>query len=192
MVRLPGPERRQQLLDTAVEIFARNGFHETSMNDIAVAAGVTKPVLYQHFDSKREMYRELLGEIGTQLRETIAKATADASGPRQQIEGGFRAYFTFVSDHGDAYRVLFGSGTQRDEEFAEEARKVEASIADVVAALIEVSGLDPQRRLLLANGIVGLAEGASRYWLRHDVEVDANTLAEEVSQLAWAGLRGIR
>jgi len=191
-VRLPGPERRQQLLDTAVEVFARNGYHATSMNEIAEAAGVTKPVLYQHFDSKRGLYRELLGEIGAQLRETIAKATADAGGPRQQIEGGFRAYFTFVSQHGDAYRVLFGSGTRRDEEFEEEARKVEASIADVVAELIEVDGLDRERRVLLANGIVGLAEGASRYWLRHGVDVDAETLADEVSQLAWAGLRGIR
>lgn len=162
------------------------------MNDIAEAAGVTKPVLYQHFDSKRGMYRELLAEIGERLRETIAKATADAAGPRQQIEGGFRAYFAFVSDNADAYRVLFGSGTQRDEEFAEEARKVEASIAEVVAALIEVEGLDQPRRALLANGIVGLAEGASRYWLHHEVDVDADTLAREVSQLAWAGLRGIR
>lgn len=191
-MRLPGPERRQQLLDTAIEVFARNGFHETSMNEVAEAAGVTKPVLYQHFDSKRGLYREMLGEIGAQLRETIAKATADAGGPRQQIESGFGAYFAFVAEHRDRYRVLFGSGTQRDEEFAEEARKVEASIAEVIGELIEVEGIDRERRLLLANGIVGLAEGASRYWLNHDVDVDAETLAQEVSQLAWAGLRGIR
>jgi AcrR family transcriptional regulator len=191
-MRLPGPERRQQLIDTAVEVFAKNGFHSTSMNDVAEAAGVTKPVLYQHFASKRDLYLQLLGEIGAQLRETIAKATSDAAGPRQQIEGGFRAYFQFVADHGDAYQVLFGSGTRRDEEFAAEARAVEASIAEVVAGLIEIEGLDESRRLLLANGIVGLAEGASRYWLRHPVEVDPATLADEVSQLAWAGLRGIR
>lgn len=161
------------------------------MNEVAEAAGVTKPVVYQHFDSKRSLYREMLGEIGAQLRETIAKATAEAGGPRQQIERGFGAYLGFVASHRDRYRVLFGSGTQRDEEFAEEARKVEASIAEVVADLIEVEGLDTERRLLLANGIVGLAEGASRYWLRHDLDVDADTLAEDLSQLAWAGLRGI-
>jgi AcrR family transcriptional regulator len=191
-MRLPGPERRQQLIDTAIEVFARNGFHATSMNDVAEAAGVTKPVLYQHFASKRDLYRQLLGDIGAQLRETIAKATSDAPGPRQQIEGGFRAYFQFVADHGDAYQVLFGSGTRRDEEFAAEARKVEDSIADVVAGLIEVEGLDDGRRLLLASAIVGLAEGASRAWLRTPADVDPSTLASEVSQLAWAGLRGIR
>ena len=90
-------------------MFAQNGFHATSMNDIAEAAGVTKPVLYQHFASKRDLYLQLLAEVGGELRETIAKATVNASGPRQQIEGGLQAYFLFVEQRGDAYRVLFGS-----------------------------------------------------------------------------------
>ncbi len=192
-MRLPGPERRRQLIDTAVEVFARNGYHTTSMNDIAEAAGVTKPVLYQHFASKRDLYLQLLSEVGSELRETIAKATADAAGPRQQIEGGLRAYFGFVSQRGDAFRVLFGSGTRRDEEFAQETRKVEASIAETVAALIEVEGLSTESRLLLANGIVGLAEGASRYWQSNPdtIEMSSDELADHVSRLAWAGLRGL-
>ena len=190
-MRLPAAERRQQLLDTAVGVFARNGYHDTSMNDIAEAAGVTKPVLYQHFESKRELFRELLGEIGEQLRDTIAKASADAPGPRQQIEAGFRAYFTFVASHNDAFRVMFGSGN-RDEEFASAAREVEESIAEVVADQIEIAGLTAEHRRLLANGIVGLAEGTCRHWLLHDVDVDPAVLASQVSQLAWAGLRGVR
>jgi len=191
-MRLPAPERRKQLIATAIEVFALKGFHNTSMNDVADAAGVTKPVLYQHFASKRELYREILGEIGSELRDTIAKATAEADGPRQQIELGFRAYFRFVETHNNAFRVLFGAGTRRDEEFALEARRVEGSIAEIIADLIQIEGLSPVRRLLLGNGIVSLAEGACRYWLLHDVDVDADTLADEVSQLAWAGLRGIR
>jgi AcrR family transcriptional regulator len=191
-MRLPAAERRQQLLDTAVGVFARNGYHDTSMNDIAEAAGVTKPVLYQHFESKRELFRELLGEIGAQLRDTIAKASADAPGPRQQIEAGFRAYFTFVDSHNDAFRVMFGAGSNRDEEFASAAREVEESIAEMVADQIEIPGLSALHRRLLANGIVGLAEGSCRYWLLHDVEVDPATLASQVSQVAWAGLRGVR
>lgn len=191
-MRLPAHERRKQLIATAIQVFARNGYHDTSMNDVAEAAGVTKPVLYQHFASKRDLYRELLGEIGGELRDTIAKATADAGTPRQQIEHGFRAYFRFVEQHNDAFRVLFGTGTRRDEEFASEARRVEDSIAEVTAELIEIEGLSPIHRMLLGSGIVSLAEGACRYWLLHDVDVDADTLAAQVSQLAWAGLRGIR
>ena len=191
-MRLPAPERRKQLIATAIEVFARDGYHNTSMNDVAEAAGVTKPVLYQHFASKRELYRDILGEIGDELADTIAKAIAEAAGPRQQIELGFRAYFRFVETHNDAFRVLFGAGTRRDEEFAHEARRVEGSIAELAAELIEIEGLSPVHRMLLGNGIVSRAEGACRYWLLHDVDVDADTLAAEVSQLAWAGLRGIR
>jgi AcrR family transcriptional regulator len=78
--RLPAAERRSQLLEVAVRVFARDGFHATSMNDVAEAAGVTKPVLYQHFGSKRDLFVELLTEIGAELRDTVAKATADAAG----------------------------------------------------------------------------------------------------------------
>jgi len=191
-VRLPAHERREQILAVGVGVFAANGYHSTSMNEVAEAAGVTKPVLYQHFASKRELYRELLGEIGAQLRLTIAKATADADGPRQQIEFGFRAYFEWVEAHNDSFSVMFGAGTRRDEEFALEARRVESSVAEVVADLIEIPGISAEQRRLLANGIVSLAEGSCRYWLLHDVDVDAETLAAQVSQLAWAGLRGIR
>ena len=162
------------------------------MNDVADAAGVTKPVLYHHFASKRDMYKGLLVDIGTELEDLISKAAAQASGPREQIIFGFRAYFSFVEQNPSAFRVLFGAGTRRDEEFAAVARRVEASIAEVVASLIEVEGLSPERRKLLGNGIVALAEGSCRYWLEHSVAVDAATLADDVSRLAWAGLRGIR
>jgi AcrR family transcriptional regulator len=174
-----------------MEVFAKNSFHDTSMNDVAEAAGVTKPVLYQHFASKRDLFLQLLGEIGEQLRESIAKATADASGPRQQIELGFNAYFTFVAENQSAFTVLFGSRTRQDEEFALEALNVEHSVAQVVADLIDIDTLSLERKLLLGNAIVGMAESACHYWLGNDVDVDPTTLAAEVSQLAWAGLRGV-
>ncbi|HMT25336.1 MAG: TetR/AcrR family transcriptional regulator [Microthrixaceae bacterium] len=191
-MRLPAAERREQLLRTAIEVFGERGYHNASMNDVAEAAGVTKPVLYHHFASKRDMYKGLLVDIGTELEDLISKAAAQASGPREQIIFGFRAYFSFVEQNPSAFRVLFGAGTRRDEEFAAVARRVEASIAEVVASLIEVEGLSPERRKLLGNGIVALAEGSCRYWLEHSVAVDAATLADDVSRLAWAGLRGIR
>jgi AcrR family transcriptional regulator len=191
-VRLPANERRRQLLEVAVRVFADEGFHQTSMNQVAAAAGVTKPVLYQHFTSKRELYRELLADIAGRLREAVDKAVAEAAGPRQQIELGLAAYFEFVATHNDEFTVLFGAGARRDEEFDLEARRVEESLGEVVAELIEIPGLSAERRLLLGSGIVGLAESSCRFWLRRDVDVDAATLAAEVSQLAWAGLRGIR
>src|SRR3954453_17939880 len=112
--RLPAARRRTQLLQVALGVFPDNGFHVTSMNDIAEAAGVSKPVLYQHFRSKRELYLELLEDVGGGLRDAIGKATSEAPGPRQQVEAGFAAYFQFVADHRSAFRLLFGGGSRRD------------------------------------------------------------------------------
>jgi AcrR family transcriptional regulator len=190
--RLPAARRRQQLLDVALRVFAEQGYHPTSMNDLAVAAGVTKPVLYQHFASKRELYLELLQDVGGRLHDSIVGAVAEASGPREQVERGFTAYFRFVGVHRDAFQVLFGGGTRRDEEFSSHTRRVEEAIADAVSGLIEIEGLTATDRRLLAYGIVGLAEGASRHWLANDADGDPDALAARVAELAWAGLRGVR
>lgn len=191
-MRLPAEERRKQLLEVAVEVFAAKGYHAASMNDVAEAAGVTKPVLYQHFSSKRDLFVELLKEIGDDLRETIAKATSNAAGPRKQIEDGFRAYFLFASARTSSFAVLFGSGARRDPEFSSFALAVENSIAQTVAELIVVEGEPAEHRLLLANSIVGMTEAATRHWLAQGCTPDVDTLASQISQLAWSGMRGIR
>ena len=99
------------------------------MNDVAEAAGVTKPVLYQHFRSKRALYLELLEDVGGRLREAIDKATAIANGPRDQVQCGFRAYFTFVESQQPAFQLLFGGGARRDAPYSglrglEESRRI--------------------------------------------------------------------
>ena len=190
--RLPAPERRRQLLDVALDEFARRGYHETSMNDVADAAGVTKPVLYQHFGSKRELYLELLQDVGGRLERDIADATAGARGPREQVEVGLAAYFRFVAGEQAAFQLLFGGGTRRDDEFMEVATRVEASIAAFTAELIRIEGLDPAHRTLLAHGLVGAAEGTSRHWVANGLEPSAERLAAQVADLLWAGLRGVR
>ena len=158
------------------------------MEEIAEAAGVTKPVLYQHFRSKRQLYLELLDDVGSQLMEAIAKATASAEGPRLQVESGFTAYVRFMTERPQAFPLLFGSGARRDPEFADAVRRVEAAIADAVAALIDAD-IDDDHRRDLAAAIVGMAEGA----LRHAATpVDPDELAGRIADLAWAGLRGVR
>ena len=191
-IRLPAPRRRRQLLDVALRLFAERGYHPTSMNDLAEAAGVTKPVLYQHFRSKRALYLELLEDVGGRLRDAIGKATTEAGTPREQVRSGFRAYFEFVAQQQLAFQLLFGGGSRRDKEFADAVGKVEMSIADSIAALIVVDQLDDDRRRLLAYGIVGLAEGTSRHWLANGMTGRAEELADHVAALAWAGLRGVQ
>jgi AcrR family transcriptional regulator len=190
--RLPAVRRRRQLLDVSLEVFARQGFHATSMVEVAEAAGVTKPVLYQHFGSKRELYLELLDDVGQRLLEEVQKATAAAGGPRQQVESGFTAYFRFVADHESAFRLLFGGdGREADAQFADVVRRVEDAIADAIAALIEAD-IDDDHRRLLAYGVVGLAEATSRHWVLTGRREPVDTLSRRVADLTWAGLRGIR
>jgi AcrR family transcriptional regulator len=190
-IRLSADERRSQLLSHALGVFAEQGFHATSMNQVAEAAGVTKPVLYQHFGSKRVLYRELLAEVGHQLLETIVKATADAESPHQQVEQGARAYLSWVAADANGFRLLFGGGARRDEEFARDVRAVEASVAESIAELI-TADVEPEHRLVLAHAILGLAEGSLRHLVGTNTAFDTDVLARQLADLAWAGLRGVR
>jgi AcrR family transcriptional regulator len=189
--RLPAPRRRRQLLDVATDVFGESGYHQASMDAIAEAAGVTKPVLYQHFASKRELYLELLDDVGTRLMDAVVAATRAADDPHQQVEAGFRAYFGFVFGHANAFRLLFSGGRQPDEEFAAVAERVEQAMADTIAGLIDVA-LDPAHRQLLGHAVVGLAEGTSRHWVREGLSPDPSRLARWVADAAWSGLRGLR
>ena len=159
------------------------------MNDVADAAGVTKPVLYQHFGSKRKLYLELLEDVGAALQEQIEKATASAGGPREKVHAGFTAYFDFVDGHRSAFTLLFGSGARRDAEFAGAVRRVEATLAIAVASLIEAD-LDPAHRRHLAYALLGMAEGTSRHLVAGELDIDVDELAAQLAELAWAGLRG--
>ena len=188
--RLSATARREQILDVALEVFGRAGFHGASMNDVADAAGVTKPVLYQHFDSKRELYRALLEEVGSRLLSAIAKATADAPDGRSQTQRGFQAYFRWVAEDHDEFKLLYGGGTRRDDEFRSAIRHVTAEAADAIAPLI-AADIDDEHRLTLAHALVGLAEGASRRLVERGENFDPDEIARQVSDLAWAGLRAV-
>jgi AcrR family transcriptional regulator len=189
--RLPATARREQILDVALDVFASAGFHGASMNDVAVAAGVTKPVLYQHFDSKRDLYKALLDEVGNRLLDSIAKATADATDGKSTTELGFRAYFRWVADDHAGFRLLFGNGTANDDEFADAIAKITAQAANATAPLIAVD-IPESRRKTLAHALVGLAEGASRRLVELGDAFDPDEIAQDVSDLAWAGLRAVQ
>jgi AcrR family transcriptional regulator len=202
--RLSADARRRQLFDVALSLFAEHGYAATTMDDIAEAAGVTKPLVYQHFDSKRALYLELMDVFSRELVAQIVKATAAAEGPRQQVERGFAAYFQLMVDNEQAFRLLYGRDAPDDRELGEALRRVEDTIAQAIDPLID-AGLDPEHRLLLAHAVVGMAEGASRHWLdarRDPVEPeddpegsasrdDAARLATRLADFAWAGLRQV-
>jgi AcrR family transcriptional regulator len=191
-MRLPAEQRRVQLLDVAREVFAERGFHATSMDDLATSAGVTKPVLYQHFRSKRALYVELLEQVGAQLLDELGRATSAAPSGREQVERGFAAYFRWVAINPSAFRLLFGTSLRSDAEFATIVEGVLSAAIEAVTPLIDIDG-PPEQRAILANAIVGLAESTSRRALADGGEVEnAEQLARWLAELTWFGLRGVR
>jgi AcrR family transcriptional regulator len=190
--RLPAERRRQQILDVACTVFADRGFHATAMDDIAAAAGVTKPVLYQHFPSKRGLFVELLGELGQRLLRALEEATAAVESGRERVEAGFASYFRFTSSNEAAFRVLFGASARNDPEFADVIETLLDEIARVISSLIEIEGTAEHRRVL-AHALIGIAESTSRDTMTvGGAGPEPEMLARWVSELAWFGLRGIR
>jgi AcrR family transcriptional regulator len=191
-MRLPADQRRRQLLDVARDVFAERGFHATAMDEIALAAGVTKPVLYQHFPSKRALYIELLEETGAHLLRDLEVATGRATSGRERVEEGFAAYFHFVVANPKSFRLLFGASIRNDPEFARIVETVIAAAVDAISTLIDIPA-SPEQRLVLANALVGMAEAVSRRAVHDpDAEDDVARLARWVAELAWFGLRGVR
>jgi AcrR family transcriptional regulator len=208
--RLTADARRRQLFEVALSLFAEHGYAATTMDDIAESAGVTKPLVYQHFESKRALYLELMDVVSRELVTRIVEATATASGPRQQVELGFAAYFEQMTDNEPAFRLLYGRDAPDDLELGAALRRVEETIAEAIDPLID-AGLDPEHRLLLAHAVVGMAEGASRHWLdsnrrQNDAgggpgdgeaasvegrRAEAARLATRLADFAWAGLRQV-
>jgi AcrR family transcriptional regulator len=189
-MRLPADERRQQLLEVACDLFARSGFHDTSMDDIAEGAGVTKPVLYQHFPSKKALYGELLEDTGRRLLDHLARATSAATSGRERVEAGFRAYFQFAVGDRSSFRLLFGASIRSDPDFARTVDEVLRAAADTISELIAIPASDEQRRVL-ASALVGMAEAVGRRALTQQ-EVDGDELARWIAEFAWFGLRGVR
>lgn len=188
--RLPAAERRQQLLDVALHGFGANGFHSTSMNDIAMAAGVTKPVLYQHFSSKDELFAEVLAYAATDLRTRMEKALAEADTPHGQVVNGFAALVNILARDEAIYRVLFGDSTRSEPTRAAEVAATERSMALIIAAQLTSLSEDAGVRLMLGHSIVGMCEGALRHWYEDDFDLTPEELAAHLAELAWAGLRG--
>ncbi|MGO8876729.1 MAG: TetR/AcrR family transcriptional regulator [Acidimicrobiales bacterium] len=194
--RLTAVRRRRQLIDVALETFASNGFNETTMEDIATAAGVTKPLLYQHFASKRALYLELIDDVASRLIAALA-AAATAGSTRQRVEAGFEAYFRFTIDNQSAVRMLFDA--PHDEELARGLRTIEDSIAEFLAPLFDAD-IDEDHRRTLASAVVGMTEGVTRDWLRAStlrgdpsIEplTEAQLLAGRLAEFAWGGFRSL-
>ncbi|MGA0864165.1 MAG: TetR/AcrR family transcriptional regulator [Ilumatobacteraceae bacterium] len=185
----PG-DRRREILDVALHAFSVRGYHATSMNEIAEALGVTKPVVYQHFDSKRALYLELLHDVGEDLVGAVTKAAVGTSDPREQTGRGMVAYFRWVDANRPAFSLLFESSERVDEEFAGIVAEFEHNAAQAIAPLI-TADVPPADQVTFAVGLVGMAETVSRQVIRSGGAFDPESLGRTLAELAWGGLRSV-
>jgi AcrR family transcriptional regulator len=181
-------DRRRQILDTALTSFSVAGYHNTSMNDIAEALSMTKPVVYQYFDSKRALYLELLRFVGDDLVTTVTASVAGANNPHDQAEQGMIAYFTWVANNKEAFALLFESSARVDAEFTDIVSEFEDAAARAIAPFINAN-ISADDQVTFAIGLVGMAETVSRQVLRHGRDFDPEALGRAVAALAWGGLR---
>jgi AcrR family transcriptional regulator len=189
--RLPRSARRKQLLAAAQQVFVANGYHAAAMDDIAERAGVSKPVLYQHFPGKLELYLALLDAQAEALADTVAQALESTSDNRERVHGVLTAYFRFVDrDDGDgAFRLIFE--TDLGNEPAVRARveavaeKTMAAVANTVAA---DTGLDPAAAQLLSTALIGAAQVAARWWLASDRPMSQADAIRLLESLLWRGI----
>ena len=189
--RLPRGARRLQLLRAAQDVFVAQGFHAAAMDDIADRAGVSKPVLYQHFPGKRELYLALLEEHVGELAERVAEAMAGTTDNHERVVGAVRAYFDFIDAEGEAFRLVFESDLRNDADVrAVVDRGTEVCVEAVAEVIATDTGADPQRALMLAAGLTGLAETSARWWLPRKGTVSRGEAVTLMASLAWRGISG--
>lgn len=189
--RLPRTQRRESLLAAAREVFVETGYHAAAMDEIAARAGVTKPVLYQHFGSKRDLYLAVLDNGMDHFMETVATALKSTEDNRARVTATIDAYLRFISHEEGAYRLVFQSDLVNAPDVRERVHRVNDRSADLVSDVIAAdTGLSKSEALLLAHGLLGLAEQASMHWLTQGRGMDRSTAAHLLSALAWRGISG--
>jgi AcrR family transcriptional regulator len=189
--RLPRGARRLQLLRAAQDVFVAQGFHAAAMDDIADRAGVSKPVLYQHFPGKRELYLALLEEHVSELAERVGEAMGGTDDNRQRVDGAVQAYFEFIDAEGEAFRLVFESDLRNDADVrAIVDRGTQVCVEAIAEVIASETGADPERALLLAAGLTGLSETAARWWLPRKGTVSRDEAVQLMSALAWRGMSG--
>jgi AcrR family transcriptional regulator len=193
--RLPRSARRKQLLAAAQEVFVANGYHAAAMDDIAERAGVSKPVLYQHFPGKLDLYLALLDQHVEVLGEQVGRALAATDDNHQRVDGCIKAYFDFVDDPGGAFRLVFESDLRNEPTVRERVeRSLQISVDALAGTIARDTGLDSSEAELLSCGLAGLAEVSARWWLDsggpHGTRIDKSRAVALLSGLAWRGISG--
>lgn len=185
--RMPREQRRDQLVGVARAVFAGRGYRTTSMDTIAEEAGVSKPVLYQHFASKQDLYLALIDDSARHLAGQVEHALNSTDDPRGRIRATYRAYFDFAISHREEFVILFNSDVYEPAAQARVRSMREGTVASIVSALQSFTDLDDAEADLLCRTLIGTAEVViKQIEATHEIDIDATV--DLLTQMSWGGL----
>ena len=186
---MTGKERRQQLLDVGRQLFAERGFDGTSVEEVAARAGVSKPVVYEHFGGKEGLYAVVVDREVQHLLDAFTDALTGDS-PRLLLEQACLVLLTYVEEQGDGFRILVREspvGLERGGGFATIISDVASQVEYVLVRQFKARGFDAKLAPLYSQALVGMVALSGQWWLDNR-KPKRDEVAAHLVNLAWNGL----
>ena len=186
-------DRREQILAVALDVFAAGGYHETTLDDVAARAGISKALIYEHFESKRELHAALLERYVHELLERVVRAIGEFDDPEARLEAGVDAFLAFVEERRDAWRFVFRNFA--DPEVAESVARLREEIAAMIAGLMRADAppgwtADPalvSEIEMIAQQLTGGFQALANWWDEHR-DIPRERVLQSFMDFAWIGL----
>lgn len=190
-VRMTGKERREQLLAIGRTLFADKGFEGTSVEEIAARAGVSKPVVYEHFGGKEGLYAVVVDREMRQLLDMVTSALT-AGHPRELLEQAAFALLDYIETSTDGFRILVRDSpvAQSTGTFASLISDIATQVEDILGLEFKARGFDPKLAPLYAQALVGMVALTGQWWVNARRPKKAEVAAHLVN-LAWHGLENL-
>ncbi|MFE7427748.1 TetR family transcriptional regulator [Streptomyces sp. NPDC014735] len=190
-VRMTGKERREQLLDIGRTLFADKGFEGTSVEEIAARAGVSKPVVYEHFGGKEGLYAVVVDREMRRLLDMVTGALT-AGHPRELLEQAAFALLDYIETYTDGFRILVRDSpvAQSTGTFASLISDIATQVEDILGLEFKARGFDPKLAPLYAQALVGMVALTGQWWVNARRPKKAEVAAHLVN-LAWHGLENL-
>jgi AcrR family transcriptional regulator len=174
-----------------MEVFVAHGYHAAAMDEIAERAGVSKPVLYQHFPGKQDLYLALLDESIESLIGAVRTALMSTTDNRQRVTATFQAFYGYMAEPRGTFRLVFESDLTSEQAVRDRIDSADRVCADMISQVIkEDAGLADDEAHLLSISLVGMAQVSARYWLSTLGSIPRDAAELLVARLAWRGISG--
>lgn len=191
--RLSRGERYDLILDQAIEVFGSRGYHNVAMDDIAESAGVSKALVYQHFESKDELYMEVMRSFQHKITEQVLPAWTQDLDQQERFWRGFVAFFEFVDKNREAWGVLYRDAVEIDDAMVKGIHTLNTELAETIAGAfvkdLEGRGSDDlltAYSLAAGHAVVGACHALADYWLDHPEE-SVFRMAGTAMAVLWKG-----